>query len=100
MLENGCDIRLIQQFLGHTKLDTTSLYTQVAITHLQEVYNDAVFSDEGTAKPSRLVEDLAGDSRRRLLDRSRERCDRERVDGGIRLQLSRRLHGNFQRFWH
>ena len=39
MLENGCDIRLIQQFLGHTKLDTTSLYTQVAITHLQEVYS-------------------------------------------------------------
>ena len=39
MLENGCDIRLIQQFLGHTSLDTTSIYTQVAITHLQQVYN-------------------------------------------------------------
>lgn len=39
MLENGADIRLIQQFLGHTSLETTSIYTQVAITHLQEVYN-------------------------------------------------------------
>ena len=39
MLENGADIRLIQQFLGHTSLDTTSIYTQVAITHLQQVYN-------------------------------------------------------------
>lgn len=38
MLEGGADIRLIQQFLGHSKLDTTSIYTQVAITHLQEVY--------------------------------------------------------------
>ena len=38
MLENGADIRLIQQFLGHERLDTTSIYTQVAITHLQEIY--------------------------------------------------------------
>jgi len=38
MLENGADIRLIQQYLGHAKLDTTSIYTEVAITHLQAVY--------------------------------------------------------------
>jgi len=38
MLENGADIRLIQQLLGHAKLDTTSGYTQVAITHLREVH--------------------------------------------------------------
>jgi integrase/recombinase XerD len=38
MLEGCADIRLIQQLLGHSKLDTTSIYTQVAITHLQEVY--------------------------------------------------------------
>jgi len=39
MLENGADIRLIQQILGHASLDTTSIYTEVAITHLKEVYN-------------------------------------------------------------
>lgn len=39
MLENGADIRLIQQLLGHARLDTTSIYTNVAITHLREVYN-------------------------------------------------------------
>lgn len=39
MLENGADIRLIQQLLGHARLDTTSIYTEVAITHLKEVYN-------------------------------------------------------------
>lgn len=38
MLENGADVRLIQQLLGHTRLDTTAIYTEVAITHLKEVY--------------------------------------------------------------
>jgi integrase/recombinase XerD len=38
MYENGADIRLIQQFLGHSSLDTTAIYTEVAITHLKEVY--------------------------------------------------------------
>lgn len=39
MLENGADIRLIQQLLGHASLDTTSIYTEVAIAHLKEVYH-------------------------------------------------------------
>ena len=38
MLENGADIRLIQQLLGHANLDTTAIYTEVAISHLKEVY--------------------------------------------------------------
>ena len=29
MLENGADIRYIQQLLGHEKLDTTAIYTEV-----------------------------------------------------------------------
>lgn len=40
MLENGADIRLIQQMLGHQSLETTSIYTHVAITHLQSVYDE------------------------------------------------------------
>ena len=35
LLENGCDVRLIQQILGHAKLDTTALYTHVSIRQLQ-----------------------------------------------------------------
>jgi len=38
MLENGADIRIIQQLLGHEKLETTQIYTEVSITQLQEVH--------------------------------------------------------------
>jgi site-specific recombinase XerD len=37
LLEQKVDIRLIQVLLGHSKLATTSLYTQVATNVLQEV---------------------------------------------------------------
>ena len=38
MLENGADIRFIQAILGHTKLDTTQIYTQVSIRKLKEIH--------------------------------------------------------------
>jgi integrase/recombinase XerD len=38
MLENGADIRFIQQLLGHAKLDTTQIYTQVSIRQLKQVH--------------------------------------------------------------
>ena len=38
MLEGGADIRFIQQLLGHAKLDTTAIYTEVSILQLQEVH--------------------------------------------------------------
>jgi integrase/recombinase XerD len=38
MLENGADIRFIQQMLGHVKLETTQVYTQVALNKLQEIH--------------------------------------------------------------
>jgi integrase/recombinase XerD len=39
MLENGADIRFIQQMLGHAKLDTTQIYTQVSIRKLKEIHS-------------------------------------------------------------
>jgi integrase/recombinase XerD len=38
MLENGADIRFIQQLLGHARLDTTQIYTEVGILQLREVH--------------------------------------------------------------
>ena len=37
-LENGADIRFIQQLLGQEQLDTTAIYTEVSIKQLQEVH--------------------------------------------------------------
>lgn len=38
MLENGADIRYIQEMLGHENLDTTQIYTHVSIGKLQAVH--------------------------------------------------------------
>ncbi len=38
MLEGGADIRYIQQMLGHANLDTTQIYTHVAIHTLKAVH--------------------------------------------------------------
>lgn len=38
MLENGADVRFVQQMLGHASLETTQLYTQVSIKKLKEIH--------------------------------------------------------------
>ena len=38
MLENGADIRFIQEMLGHASLNTTEIYTQVSIRKLHEIH--------------------------------------------------------------
>ncbi len=38
MLDNGADIRYIQMMLGHAKLETTQIYTQVSIGKLKEIH--------------------------------------------------------------
>lgn len=39
MLENGADIRYIQQLLGHANLETTSIYTEVTVRQLQKIHS-------------------------------------------------------------
>jgi integrase/recombinase XerD len=38
MLEGGADIRFIQQMLGHSRLDTTQIYTHVSIRMLKQIH--------------------------------------------------------------
>jgi integrase/recombinase XerD len=38
MMDNGADLRSLQEFLGHARLTTTQIYTHVSITRLQEVH--------------------------------------------------------------
>ena len=38
MLNNGCDIKVVQELLGHSSLKTTEVYTHVTNERLKEVY--------------------------------------------------------------
>jgi len=38
MLENGADIRYVQEQLGHSSLQTTQVYAQVSLAKLKEAH--------------------------------------------------------------
>jgi len=41
LMNRGCDIRMVQEMLGHVSLQTTQIYTHVSLDRMKEVYKDA-----------------------------------------------------------
>ena len=78
MLENGADVRMVQEMLGHARLETTQISTHVSIRKLQEVHaathpgaklgrraqrTDEAEREGGEARLDELVEALAAEAR-------------------------------------
>jgi len=92
MLEGGADVRFIQEMLGHAKLETTQIYTQVSIRKLKEIHTAThpaarlarAKASRATSPAASSTEDLVGaasaptaDAREELLSALAAEADEE-----------------------
>jgi integrase/recombinase XerD len=67
MLEAGADTRFIEELLGHARLETTQVYTQVSIMKLKEVHRRShpaklTRDESGTQDRAKLLSSLAAEA--------------------------------------
>lgn len=61
MLENGADIRFVQEMLGHARLDTTQVYTQVSIKKLKDIHTSTHPAKDEPRRKRKKKSDQADD---------------------------------------